>query len=70
LLDEDDGVIDAVNPVATKVEELVLYSVLLVAFTTCKTLPAEACVAEPVAVATGYVMPVSPFKISAMLLPY
>ena len=30
------------------------------------TLPADACVAEPVAVATGYVMPVSPFKISAI----
>ena len=70
LLEVDDGVIEAVKLVVIGEVEVVAYVDDVVPCTTCKTLPADACVAEPVAVATGYVMPVSPFKISAMSCPY
>ena len=70
LLEELDGVIDAEKLVVTNDVEVVDICEEEKLLTTCKTLPADACVAEPVAVATGYVMPVSPFKISAMLLAY
>jgi len=67
LLDADDGVIDALNPIETSVVLVELVEVVNVVLTTCNTLPADACNADDDPAVTGYVIPADPSIVTAMI---
>jgi len=70
LLEELDGVIDAEKLVVTNDVEVVDICEEEKLLTTCNTLPEDACTAEALPAVTGNVIPASPERISAILLPF